>query len=149
MKRAKMLTILVLASGLMVWPAPVAEGAQYLTVNCEPLDSIVLELGQSCTVEVVSDDGRSYTDYVGFGNGVVPGGFSHHQTTRQAGDRAKVTEYSEATFYGYCVVAEGSALGRPQPGVHFVFEYEAQQVGQSDVRLYDKTRTSVILCRLP
>ncbi len=144
MKRAKMLTILVLASGLMVWPAPVAEGAQYLTVNCEPLDSIVLELGQSCTVEVISDDGRSYTDYVGFDNGVVPGGFSHHQTTRQAGDRAKVTEYSEATFYGYCVVAEGSALGRPQPGVHFVFEYEAQQVGQSDVRLYDKTLTSVM-----
>jgi hypothetical protein len=144
MKSSKMFTILVLALGLMVWLASVAEGAQDLTVNGEDVNSITLEVGQSCTVEVVSDDSTSYVDYVGFDSGVVLGDFSHYETTPLAGDTARVTEYNEPAFYGYRVRADGSLFGRPRPGVHFVFEYEVQEVGETDVKLYDETRTSVI-----
>jgi len=135
MKTTKMFTILVLALGLMVWSAPMASGAQSLTVNGHDAKSITLEVGQSCTVEVVSDDSRSYTDYVGFDNGVVLGSFSHIRTMKAAGDRAGVTEYNEPAFYGYLIVAEGF-IRLPIPGVHFIFKYEAQQVGETDLKLY-------------
>ena len=135
-----MLTILVLALGLMVLPSSVASGAQSLTVNGQNVISITLEVGQSRTIEVVSTDGTSYVDLVGFEDGVVLGDFSHYKTTPLAGDRAKVKEYNELAFYGYHVDAAGS---RPPPsaGVHFIFEYEAQQVGETDVKLYDDTFT--------
>jgi len=134
MESRKMLAIVVLALGLMVSAASVADGDQSLTVNGQPVDSITLEVGQSCTVEVVSDDSTSYTAYVGFDNGVVLGTFSHLETTRAAGDGATVTEYNEKFFNGYEVVARGK-LSPPSKGVHFVFEYEAQQVGETDVVL--------------
>jgi hypothetical protein len=140
MKRTKMLAIVVLALGLMVWPASMAEGRQYLTVNGASVTSITLELGQSCTVEVVSDDNTSYTDYVGFYKGPpVLGDFSHLETKPEAGNLAAVAEYNELTFYGYRVVADGTLYPKPcppRPGVHFVFEYEAQEVGETDLKLY-------------
>ena len=129
-----MSTIVVLALGLMVLPASVAEGRQSLTVNGQDVTSITLELGQSCTVEVVSDDGTSYTDYVGFDNRAVLGTFSHLETTAAAGDGATVTEYNTKPFYGYLVVARGKFIP-PRPGVHFIFEYEAQEVGETDLKL--------------
>lgn len=143
MKTAKMLTILVMALGLMVLPASVVQGAQYLTVNGQDITSITLELGQSCTVEVVSDDSTSYVAYVGFDNGVVLGDFSHLRTTKAAGDGATVTEYNEPAFYGYYVQASG-AKPAPSKGVHFIFEYEAQEVGETDVKLYNDTFKLVI-----
>ncbi|MHC4621492.1 MAG: hypothetical protein ACYTEQ_27435 [Planctomycetota bacterium] len=135
METRKILTILVLALGLMVWSAPMAEGAQSLTVNGADVSSITLELGQSCTVEVVSDDSNSYVAYVGFDNGVVLGDFSHLLTTGRAGNTATVTEYNEPAFYGYYVRASGF-LPPPVPGIHFRFEYEAQEVGETDLKLY-------------
>ena len=127
-----MSTILVLALGLMVLPASVADGAQSLTVNGKPVDSITLEVGQSCTVEVVSDDSTSYELYVGFVNGRVLGSFSHLETTAAAGNLATVTEYNTRPFYGYRVTAAGKGVSA---GVHFIFQYEAQQVGETDVVL--------------
>jgi len=130
-----MLTIVVLALGLMVWSAPIVQGAQYLTVNGADVTSITLELGQSRTIEVVSTDGMSYVTYVGFDNGVVRGNFSHRQTKPQAGDRADVVEVNQPAFYGYYVNATGISQP-PSAGVHFVFEYVALQVGETDLKLY-------------
>ncbi|MHC4109997.1 MAG: hypothetical protein ACYSUY_02920 [Planctomycetota bacterium] len=135
MKKTKMTAILVMALGLMVWSAPIVYSAQSLTVNGQPVSSITLEVGQSCTVEVVSDDSTSYEDYVGFDGAGVRGVFSHVETMPAAGNSATVTEYNEHAFYGYSVRASGL---RPAPsaGVHFIFEYEAQQVGETDLKLY-------------
>ena len=143
MKNAKMSTIVVLALGLMVWPASVAHGKIHLTVNGQDVKSITLELGQSCTVEVVSTDDISYEAYVGFDYALVLGSFSHYETTPLAGDRATVTKYTDHAFSGYYVVAR-AILGSPYPGVHFIFQYEAQEVGETDVKLYDKTLKLVI-----
>ncbi len=144
-----MSTIVVLVFGLMVWSASMAHGKIHLTVNGKPLDSITLELGQSCTVEVVSDDSTSYEDAVGFGNPDAPrpqiprvlGDFSHLETRPEAGNSATVIKITDLYFYGYGVKAAGRGI---TPGVHFVFEYVAQQVGETDVKLYDSTFTNVI-----
>jgi hypothetical protein len=136
MRITRILTTFVLALGLTVWSAPIVYGAQSLTVNGHDAKSITLEVDQSCTVEVVSDDSTSYTDYIGFDGGVVLGTFWHLQTTKGAGDLADVTEYNKRPFYGYCVVADGSFKLPPSAGIHFVFEYEAREVGETDMRLY-------------
>ena len=47
-----LVTLMVLASK--------AGGIEYLTINGEDVDSIDLALGQSCTIEVVSDAAMSY-----------------------------------------------------------------------------------------
>ena len=143
MKIAKMLKILFMVLGLLVWSAPIVNGAQYLTVNGQDVTSISLELGQSRTVEVVSTDSTSYVDYVGFDNGIVLGAFTHLETKPEAGDLAAVVEYDQPAFYGYYVNATGISPA-PSPGVHFVFEYTPQQGGETDLKLYDSTFTSVI-----
>jgi hypothetical protein len=143
MKNAKMFTILVLALGLMVWSASVAEGRQDLTVNGADATSITLELGQSRTVEVRSTDGTSYVDYVGFDNGVVLGTFSYLETKDEAGNLATVLDYNQPAFYGYYVSAAGIAPA-PSAGVHFVFEYVAQELGTAYVKLYNSTFTTEI-----
>ena len=129
MKTTKILIICVLAL------ASTVHAAQSLTVNGDPCDSIVLELGQSRTVEVVSTDTLSYVAYVGFDNGVVLGDFSHLETKPQAGDRSDVVEVNQPAFYGYYVNATGISTP-PSPGVHFVFQYEALQLGETDLKLY-------------
>jgi hypothetical protein len=143
-KKMKNSIILAIVSlGLMAWPASMARGAVSLTINGQDVDSIALEHGQSCTVEVVSDDSSSYEAYVGFDNGLVLGDFSHLETRPEAGERPHVEEYDEPTFYGYYIKAFGF-LPSPSPGVHFVFEYVAQQPGETDLKLYDETFTSLI-----
>ena len=136
--------ILVFALSMMVWPASMACGAIFLTVNGQNVDSIVLEHGQSCTVEVGSlFDTGPYEAHVGFDNGLVLGSFSHLETRPEAGDRARVEEYDEPAFYGYYIRAYG-LLQQPAPGIHFVFEYVAQQPGETDLKLYDETFTTLI-----
>ncbi|MBW8040197.1 MAG: hypothetical protein FVQ85_09385 [Planctomycetes bacterium] len=142
MKTTKKSAILVL--GLMVWSAPIVYGAQYLTVyGGASADWITVVLGQSFTVEVVSTDGTSYVDFVGFDNGVVLGTFSHLETKPEAGNFAAVTEYNQPAFYGYYFNVAGLAIP-PSAGVHFVFKYVAQELGTTDVKLYDSTFTSLI-----
>ncbi len=145
MKNSKMLAIVVLALALMVWPASVAEGRQSLTVNGKDVTSITLELGQTCTVEVVSTDGTSYTDYVGFYTGTpVLGDFSHLETKPEAGGDATVTEYNQKPFYGYRVTASGK-IHPPSHGVHFIFQYEAQKVGETDVVLAELIKDKFVV----
>ena len=141
MKTTKMSTILVL--GLVVWPASMACGDISLTVNNQPLNSVTLKLGQSYSVEVVSADNKSYVAYVGFDYGLILGSFSHLETKPEAGNFATAAEYVPPTFYGYYLNAAGFSPV-PSAGVHFVFEYVVQQVGETDVKLYDETLTSVI-----
>jgi len=143
MRTTKVLAILVFVLGLMVWSTPMVQGAQYLTVNGADVTSITLELGQSRTVEVVSTDGTSYVDFVGFDNGVVLGTFSHLETKPEAGNFAAVADYNQPAFYGYYISAAGISPA-PSAGLHFVFNYVAQQVGEMDLKLYDSTFTSVI-----
>jgi len=137
MKTAKMVTILVLALG------QVASAAQSLTVNGEVHDVITLKTGQSCTVEVVSDNSNPYTAYVGFDDRVVLGSFDQPLAMPEAGDLAGITEYDIPAFYGYYVSAAGTSPP-PSPGVHFTIEYEPQQVGETELKLYDPTRMTVI-----
>ena len=135
--------VLVLVLGLVVWPTPRVYGAQYLTVNRDDDDSIIVELGELCTIEVVSTDSMSYVRYVGFADGLVLGDFSPLQTTSEAGNLANVAERSVPYFYGYHVSATGFSPA-PSPGVHFVFQYQAWQIGETDVQLYDETLVSVM-----
>ena len=136
MKATKMLTILVMVLGLVIWSAPIVQGAQYLTVNGQPLDSITLKVGQSCTVEVVSGTSTPYNAYVGFDNGLVLGTFSYQEKKPEAGNLASATVYNVPEFSGYFIVAAGSAP-LPSAGVHFVFQYQAQVLGETDLQLYD------------
>jgi hypothetical protein len=55
------------------------------------------------------------------------------ETTSAAGNLAGVAEYSQPEFYGYHIMAGGSDV---EAGVHFVFEYEAQEIGETDLKLY-------------
>jgi len=137
MKTTKMLTILVLAL------APAASAAQSLTVNGEALDAITLKTGQACTVEVISDNSNPYSAYVGFDDRVVLGIFDQAGAMPEAGDLASITEYDVPSFYGYYVSAAGTSPP-PSPGVHFIIEYEPQQIGETELKLYDPTRITVI-----
>ena len=133
----------ILALGLMVWSAPIVHGAQYLNVNGQDVNSITLKMGQGCIVEVVSDDSTPYNAYVGFDNGLVLGVFFHLETVPLAGDLASATDYDVPAFRGYYISAAGSSPA-PSAGIHFVFEYMTQQLGVTDLKLYDSTFTSVI-----
>jgi len=138
-----MAVMLVLALGLVVCSAPIVHGAQYLTVNKQPVDSIILEVGQSCFFEVVSDDSMVYTDVIGFEDSVVLGSFLHYKTTKEAGDSARVTPIIGHDFYGYEVTASGF-ITPPSPGTHFIFEYQAQEPGETDLVLKDGKSLKVL-----
>lgn len=108
---------------------------EYLKVNGEDVNSIILGAGQSCIIEVVSDDAFPYTDHVGFDDCNSLGIFTHMATMPEAGDDAGVTSINQSVFCGYRV-ATGQA-DWPDPGVHFVFEYVAKEIGETDLKLYD------------
>jgi hypothetical protein len=135
MRTIRILAILVLAV------APMASGAQKLTVNGQDANSITIKVGQSCTVEVVSDDAASYVAYVGFDNGLVLGTFLHLETKPEAGNQSAVIEYNWPDFLGYYVRASGITPGNPSPGIHFVLQYTATQLGETILKLYDDTLT--------
>ena len=137
METKKILTILVMVLGLMAFSVSEAEGGIDLTVNGQDVDSITLELGQSCTIEINSDDYSSYLAFVGFDDGLVRGTFVHLITEPNAGDLADVNEVSEPSFCGYKILADAVYPYSPVPGVHFVMEYTAQKVGETEVKLYE------------
>jgi len=120
-----------------------ASGSQSLTVNNQVVDTITLQLGQSCTIEICSDNNRSYAACIGFDDAVLCGSFVFLQTMDEAGDLADVLEYNVEGFSGYYVRSGGLAV-RPSPGAHFVFEFEAQMAGEAFLMLYDETLMSVI-----
>ncbi len=136
MRNTTISAILVLALAQM------ASAAQTLTINGEALDAIKLKTGQSCTVEVVSDNSNPYSAYVGFDERVVLGSFDQEMVMPEAGDLASITEYDIPAFYGYFVSAAGTSPP-PSPGEHFVVIYRLQQVGETELKLYDITLTVI------
>jgi len=131
----KILTVLVfvLASVLV----SNAHGKITLTVNNQDINSITLEVGQSCTVEVVSSDSTPYEAYIGFYGALVIGDFSPLEIKPEAGKGAELLKYSTPGFRGYHVKT-GIGFPPPSPGVHFVFQFEAQEVGETDIKLFDE-----------
>ena len=136
MKMKKIVTMLVFVLALVL--ASNAHGKITLTADNQPVSSITLQLGQSCTVEVVSSDSTPYEAYVGFYMSPAIGDFSPLEIRPEAGKGAEVDRYSTPGFRGYHVIT-GGGLTPPSPGVHFVFQFEAREVGETDVTLYDET----------
>ena len=117
-------------------------------VNNHSEDSITLRVGQVCEVEIVSDDSNIYNAYVGFESGMTLGSFTHLWNEPNAGDLASVTEYELPEFYGYLLMAVGSAPP-PSAGIHFVFQYEVQEIGETELKLYDQALAADVLCARP
>ncbi len=135
METKKILTILVFVFVQVL--ASNAYGKITLTVDNQDVSSITLEVGQTCTVEVVSDEGTSYEAYVGFSGAPIIGDFSPLEIKPEAGKGAAVDRYSTPGFRGYYIKTGG--MTQPSPGVHFVFQFEAQEVGETDIKLFDDT----------
>jgi len=124
MKRViTLILVLVLAS--------MANGDQKLTVNGEDVDSITIKLGQSCTVEVDSNDHNGYLDNIGFDDCNGLGDFYHLETTPEAGSSAEVNPIDQPDFCGYEIITY-----YPWTGVHFIFQYDALQIGETILKLY-------------
>ena len=132
MKITTMLTIMILALATTV------NAAQYLRINGQDVDSINLRAGQSCDIEVVSDNNSPYVVYVGFDDGNTLGNFGEPQTMWQAGEMVVVTEVNEPEFYGYSidVSVDVTDPNRPLAGLHFIFRYKALVAGDAEVKLY-------------
>jgi hypothetical protein len=135
METKKILTILVFVLASVL--ASNAHGKIILTADNQDVSSITLQIGQSCTVEVVSSDSTSYEAYVGFYKAPVIGDFSPLEIKPEAGKGAEVLKYSTPDFRGYYIKTGG--MTQPSPGVHFVFQFEAQGVGETDIKLFDET----------
>ena len=136
----KILKTILLVTVLLF--AAKATGARHLTVNGNLIDSITLQTGQSCTIEVVSDDSKSYKGYAGFSNSDILGTISHLQTLTEAGSSAETFLYDSESFYGYYICATGQTSS-VIPGVHFIFQYNAQYPGETDLILYNQTFTAI------
>ncbi|MDH4241197.1 MAG: hypothetical protein OEW48_16690 [Phycisphaerae bacterium] len=136
MEKKKILTILVFVLAPVL--ASNAYGKISLTVNNQNVSSITLQVDQSCTVEVVSSDSTPYEAYVGFYRAPIIGDFSLLEIKPEAGKGAEVLKYSTPDFRGYNVIT-GSGITPPSTGVHFVLQFEAREVGETDVTLYDET----------
>ncbi|MHC4694253.1 MAG: hypothetical protein ACYS67_16055, partial [Planctomycetota bacterium] len=135
MKRRKVLVILIFV--LSPFLASSAHGKIILTADNQNVSSIILQVGQSCTVEVVSSDSVPYEAYVGFDKAEVVGDFTYLEIRPEAGKGAEAVKYSAPGFRGYYVKTGGGII-QPSPGVHFVFQFEAQEVGQSDIKIFDE-----------
>jgi len=132
MKSVKMLAIMILAL------APIANAAHYLRINGQDVNSITLRAGQSCDIEVVSDNNNPYLVFVGFDNGDTLGNFGEPQTMWQAGETVVVMEVNEPEFYGYSidVSVDVADPNLPRAGLHFIFRYKALSAGDAVVKIY-------------
>ena len=128
----KTLTIVAVA---VLGLCSMAGGGQLLSVNGEQTEAIIVKVGQLCSVEVSSDDASTYNAYVGFNFGDTLGSFLHSSTESAAGTLAGELAYSssEDDFEGYFITAAGG----PSAGVHFIFRYTSDEVGQTELKLYD------------
>lgn len=133
MKRLMIAAVVVFALCSMAY------GAQTLTVGGQDVESVTLKVGQLVAVVVSSDDASTYNAYVGFGYGAVGGSFLHVSTQAEAGTLASESPYTSSVddFEGYFVTAAGG----PAPGMHFVFYYTPDQVGQAELKFYNASFT--------
>jgi hypothetical protein len=127
----RILRVMCLSTGLLFVPIGFSKGAIFLTVNGQDLTSITLELGQSCSIEIVSNDSNPYGAWVGLD--VVGGTFTHTQTMPAAGSNPYVDRWEAIAVY-----YELHTGTNPTPGVHFVFQYVAGQAGEFYLFLCDE-----------
>ena len=113
-------------------------GYQYLTVNGEKVDELLIDTGVPVSIEINSTDSEGYLDAIGFERETIPYSLEPTEIRPEAGARAAVEPISEPElFYGYGVRTTGSPLGGPSPGTHFVFTFTAQEQGEADLLLSD------------
>ncbi|MCP4709321.1 MAG: hypothetical protein GY869_11900 [Planctomycetes bacterium] len=117
---------------LLVWITP-AQADLHLTVNGQPLDSINLDLDESCTIEVVSDESRAYTATL-LEQTVDFGDMSLLEIKPAAGSTASV--FPSIYYGGYDLTASGAGV---TPGVHFVFILTSNEPGSTEIVLRQDT----------
>jgi hypothetical protein len=105
-----------------------ARGVEHLTINDEDVASIDLTVGQSCTIEVVSDGGT--LPYI---RRLDPTNFSLSdleliEIKPEAGAGASVAPVGDTEYQ----LSAGAGM---VAGVHFVFGYTATSTGQKEVEL--------------
>ena len=119
----------------------VIKGArQHFTLNGYKVDSINLDVGQSCEIGIVSDDGRTYVRRIGFDFAaptIQDWSLTHLHTAKNAGQGATVTNVSLGDFHGY-EIETGDESGI-RAGFHFVFQYDATTPGVTELKLYNLT----------
>jgi len=126
--------VLCLAAGLLFVPSGISKAAISLTVNGVDVSEVVLQPGQSCTIEIFSNNNSEYVAYIGFQKADPHGAFGHTETRPQAATFAMVNPFNQPPFsFAY----EVAALGGPSPGVHFVFQHLANTPGQVELGLWN------------
>jgi len=113
---------------LLLWITP-AYADLHLTVNGQPLDSITLDLDESCTIEVVSDQSKGYTATL-LEQTVDFGDLTLLEIKPAAGSTASV--FPSITYGGHDLTAGGSGI---TSGIHFVFRFTSNQPGSTEVVL--------------
>lgn len=122
--------IFILAALFLV---PVSYGGIFLTANGEEVDIIVIDVNDSATFEVVSDNFDSYTAYFYHGLTAI-GIFSHIDTRPEAGEYA----YVEQAIDMFQIGADGIEFP-PVPGIHFIFLFDPPpEFEEFDVILKDE-----------
>jgi hypothetical protein len=91
--------LLCFVVGLLFVASGISKAEISLTVNDQPIDSIDLYVGESCTIKIVSNDSSMYVALVGFDAGLTGGTFVHIQTMPEAGDDASVELWDEPEFF--------------------------------------------------
>lgn len=115
-----------------------------LTVNGETFETLPLKVGQTALVQIHSDDSVPYSAYAGFDNGTDPlGTLSEAVIFASAGNLASLSPLSPPPLYGYYVNAAGASPA-PSAGVHFCFTYTPASIGQTVLKLYDSTLSTVL-----
>jgi hypothetical protein len=103
-----------------------------------------LKVGQTALVQIHSDDSVPYSAYAGFDNGTDPlGTLSEAVIFASAGNLASLSPLSPPPLYGYYVNAAGASPA-PSAGVHFCFTYTPASIGQTVLKLYDSTLSTVL-----
>jgi len=127
-------------AGILFALTGTSKASIYLTVNGEDRDWVELLPSEVCNIEIVSTDNSVYGALIGFDEGTNPhGAFVHTETRPEAGTDASVETWNEWPLsYGYYVTAiDFSIPPNVQPGVHFVFQYHAEDFGQVMLGLWD------------
>jgi hypothetical protein len=114
------------AAGLLFVQSGISKAAVFLTVNGEdqsPGETVFVEVGQPCIIEIVSNDDSEYGFVIGFQEFCPPASLEHIETKAEAGTDAWIEpwEYGPPTACGYF----GQAVVGTSAGAHFVFQYAA------------------------
>jgi hypothetical protein len=127
---------------LLLYPTAWAEIS--LTVNGQTYEALPLKIGQTSMIEIRSDNHLPYTAYVGFDDGDEPlGSVSNPAVFTEAGNLATISFVTAPPLYG-CYVNAAGISPPPAAGLHFRFAYNADAVGQTILKLYDSTLSTVL-----